>query len=63
MNDLPIQVYANTVSLSQVCSGIEAVKGTMKLHTVFTHEPNRIYVRQISCRVSTEHIIQSLGYC
>ena len=35
--------------LNQVCNDITRVEGTLKLHAVFPHEANRIWVRDLSC--------------
>jgi len=46
--------YTNAVSfLSTACQNIKTVVGTMKLHAVLPHAPNKIWVRENSC----------FGYC
>lgn len=48
---LSTEKYEQSLSfLKQVCSNIEAVKGTVKLYAVFPHkEPNTIWIRNMSC--------------
>ena len=42
--------YENAASfLDQACTGISTVTGTMKIHAVFPHETNSIWVREMSC--------------
>lgn len=42
--------YENAASfLKNACFDIESVSGTMKIHAVFPHEVNRIWVREMSC--------------
>ena len=47
---LSSEEYENAASfLNQACTGISTVTGTMKINTVFPHETNSIWVREMSC--------------